>query len=221
MTRNGGAPSGEPRRVLLVEDEAMSRSLLADVLRNAGFEVAACATAREAMEEVRYFDPDAVVTDIDLGHGPTGLDLVVALTKRAPYLAVIILSNYAVTPDYRHGALGRAAYLRKQDLTSSTLLVEAIDRVLHDRPGPEAESPSGSRLSRITAQQAQVLRMVAEGLSNEEIARQRHASVKAVENMLTRIFAALELQQDARTNMRVAAARVYIHEAGLPSPPGE
>ena len=221
MTTKPAAPVGEPRRVLLVEDEAMSRSLLTDVLSNAGFEVAACATAREAMDEVRYFDPDAVVTDIDLGHGPTGLDLVVALTKRAPYLAVIILSNYAVTPDYRHGALGRAAYLRKQDLTSSALLVEALEGVLGDRSELDAESQFGPRLSRITAQQVQVLRMVAEGLSNEEIARRRNASVKAVENMLTRIFTALGLQHDSGINMRVAAARVYIEEAGLPSPSGE
>jgi DNA-binding NarL/FixJ family response regulator len=208
----------ERRRVILVEDEAMSRSLLCDVLTGAGFEVEPCASATEALQAFKGFDPDALVTDIDLGQGPSGLDLVVAMAKMAPYLAVVILSNYSITPDYRHDTLGRAAYLRKQELTDSSILVGALEGVLHDQPeGDRSADGVQARLAALTSSQVQVLRMIAEGLSNEEIARRRATSVKSVEHMVTRIIMALGLKPDPAVNMRVSAARVYIEEAGLPA----
>lgn len=208
----------ERRRVILVEDEAMSRTLLTDVLAAAGFDVEACGSTKEALRAFKAVDPDALVTDIDLGHGPSGLDLVVAMAKMAPYLGVVILSNYSITPDYRHEALGRAAYLRKQDLSESSVLVNALEGVLRDQETRETPtSAKGTRISALTGAQVQVLRMIAEGLSNEEIARRRATSVKSVEHMITRIIAALDLSADPAVNTRVAAARVYIEEAGLPT----
>ena len=206
----------ERRRVLLVEDEAMSRTLLSDALRAAGFEVEACAKATQALQVFKDFDPDALVTDIDLGSGPSGLDLVVAMSKMAPYLAIVILSNYTITPDYRHPALARTAYVRKQELDDTAKLVDALESALHDQPPREPPIASGKRLSQLTASQVQVLRMIAEGMSNEEIARQRVTSVKSVEHMITRIFTALGVGADAAVNSRVAAVRIYIEEAGLP-----
>jgi DNA-binding NarL/FixJ family response regulator len=161
------------------------------------------------------FDPDAVVTDIDLGSGPSGLDLVVAMDKRAPHLSFVVLSNYSITPDYRHAALGRAAYLRKQELVDTALLLDALEAVLRDRQPRETAIVSAGRLAGLTRSQVQVLRMIAEGSSNEEIARRRGASTKSVEHMIGRIFHALELTQDPSINMRVAATRVYMAEAGV------
>jgi len=207
----------ERRRVLLVEDEAMSRTLLSDLVRSAGFDVEACSSAAEAMKAFKKFDPDAVISDIDLGFGPSGLDLVVALSKRAPYLAFVILSNYAITPDYRHEALGRAAYLRKQELDDASVLIDALEAALTDQSQRGRVAEAGGRLSVLTAQQVQVLRMIAEGLSNEEIGKRRDTSVKSVEHMTSRIFTALGIESNPGVNVRVAAARIYIEEAGLPA----
>jgi DNA-binding NarL/FixJ family response regulator len=209
----------ERRRVLLVEDEAMSRTLLADVLTAAGFDVETCASSAAAMEAFTRFDPDAVVTDIDLGHGTSGLELVVALGKLAPYLAVVILSNYSITADYRQGAVGRASHVRKQDLEDTGMLLRALENALRDRRESQSDATQQEqRLARLTSQQVRVLRMMAEGMSNDEIARRRETTVKSVEHIATRIFAALGLGQDASVNTRVAAARIYIEEAGLPAP---
>ncbi len=208
----------ERRRLILVEDEAMSRTLLTDVLTGAGFEVEACANAKEALRAFKAFDPDGLVTDIDLGGGPSGLDLVVAMAKMVPYLAVVILSNYSITPDYRHEALGRAVYLRKQDLENTAILIDAIESALHDRQLRDESTPSASlRLSKLTGSQVQLLRLIAEGYSNEEIARRRETSVKSVEHMTSRIFATLGLASDSAMNSRVSAVRIYIEEAGMPS----
>lgn len=204
------------RSVLLVEDEAMSRTLLAGVIEAAGFDVFTASTADEAIETFIACDPDALVTDIDLGSGASGLDLVLSLAHRNPHLPVVVLSNYAITPDYTHPALARAAYLRKKDLSDTQMLIEAIDSSLRQaRAERTASTSTGGRLDSLTTSQVHVLRMIAEGLSNQEIADRRRCSLRAAENMVQRTFAALGLVPDSRINTRVAAARIYFEEAGL------
>lgn len=209
------------RSVLLVEDEAMSRTLLAGVLEAAGFIVFSAATADEAIEMFQASDPDALITDIDLGPGATGLDLVVSLSQRNPHLPVVVLSNYAITPDYANPVLGRAAYLRKKDLRDTAVLMNALDTVLREQvSGAPSSKRAGDRLAGLTTAQIHVLRMIAEGLSNAEIAERRKCSLRAAEHMVQRTFTALGLGSDPRINTRVAAARIYIEEAGLPGSGG-
>lgn len=207
------------RSVLLVEDEAMSRTLLAGVLESAGYEVTTAESADDAIEAFIGVDPDAIVTDIDLGSGATGLDLVVSLANRNPHLPVVVLSNYAITPDYTHPVLARAAYIRKKDLNDTGILLEALDDALRQAGSTHpAKSGMSGRLANLTTSQVHVLRMIAEGMSNQEIADRRRCSLRAAEHMVQRTFTALGLGADSRVNTRVAAARVYIEEAGLPGP---
>ena len=208
------------RSVLLVEDEAMSRTLLAGVLESSGYEVTTATSAAEAIDAFVAVDPDAVVTDIDLGAGATGLDLVVSLAGRNPHLPVVVLSNYAITPDYTHPVLARAAYIRKRDLNDTGILLAALDTALRQaRATHPAKSGMSGRLATLTTSQVHVLRMIAEGMSNQEIANRRQCSLRAAEHMVQRTFTALGLGADARVNTRVAAARIYIEEAGMPGSP--
>lgn len=204
------------RSVLLVEDEAMSRTLLAGVLEAAGFHVTAVASADEAIEAFVAIDPDALVTDIDLGSGATGLDLVVSLSGRNPHLPVVVLSNYAITPDYANPVLAKAAYIRKKELNDTDVLLGALDSVLRDEREQVSKEAASGRLGALTNAQIHVLRMIAEGLSNAEIADRRKCSLRAAEHMVQRTFTALGLGSDPRVNTRVAAARIYIEEAGVP-----
>lgn len=205
-----------PRRVLLVEDEAMSRSLLVEVLTSAGFDVMPAESADVATRLFHEFDPDALVCDIDLGAGPTGLDLIVSLATRHPHLPVVVLSNYVITPDYAHPVLSQAVYLRKRDLRDTQVLVDALEVVLRALPEQPSDAVTGGQLHTLTKSQLLVLRMIAEGLSNAEIAKRRDCSLRAAENMVQRTFTALGLGSDPSVNTRVAAARIYIAEAGLP-----
>lgn len=70
MSATGELDAEAPERfVLVIEDEALTRSLIVEMLESAGFQVRTCASAAEALRECRQFDPDAVVTDIDLDPG--------------------------------------------------------------------------------------------------------------------------------------------------------
>lgn len=209
------------RRVMVIEDEGLLRTMLSDVLTASGFGVRAVADAASAAREFDEFDPDAVLCDIDLGSGVNGLDLIVSLTKHAPYLGVVILSNYEVTADYRQRWLSRARYLRKSDVTDTSSVVSALEAVLTgaDEGAGVVATDAADLLAGLTSTQVQVLRMVAEGLSNAEIAERRGSTVGAVEHVLNRTFTALGLANDPTRNMRVMAARIYLEGAGRPGSP--
>ena len=63
------------RNIVVVEDDDLLRSLLADSLERAGFRVTTAANAADARRAIHTADPDAVVLDIDLGQGPNGFDI--------------------------------------------------------------------------------------------------------------------------------------------------
>ena len=90
--------SGFARRALLVEDDAFTRTLLAEMLASRGFETRECASSREALDGFDAFDPDVIVVDIQLERPPNGAQLAQALHARAPYLGVVVISQYP-SPD--------------------------------------------------------------------------------------------------------------------------
>ena len=76
-------------KVLLVEDNALLRTSLADALGNHDLEVvAACATASEAVEELRRGGIDVLVTDLDLGEGPDGISLAHVVRRMLPLAGI-------------------------------------------------------------------------------------------------------------------------------------
>ena len=83
----------EDRRVLLVEDDALTLTLLESVIRTFGFHTYSAASATEAKVALTSFDPDLAILDIDLGPGPTGLDFAKMMSKTHPHVAVLFLSR--------------------------------------------------------------------------------------------------------------------------------
>jgi DNA-binding response OmpR family regulator len=94
------------RRVLVVEDEALLRSLLEANLLSQGFDVQVAEDAMSATKTVASFDPDVLVVDIDLGEGLNGLELVSALGRADSTRGYVILSNYsASSPKFHTSAI--------------------------------------------------------------------------------------------------------------------
>jgi DNA-binding NarL/FixJ family response regulator len=71
----------------------------------------------------------------------------------------------------------------------------------------------------LTSAQLEVLKMVAMGMSSNEIAAQRDVSVKAIEGMISKIYQEMELNRDKSLNPRVQLARAYMKLSGK-TPPG-
>lgn len=209
------------RSVLVVEDEPFIRGLVADKLKSDGFKVEIAASAAEARKIAANNDIDVVVMDIDLGPGPSGLDLGLALHKMHPELALVFLTH---VPEPRIFGIDvksvpkNAAYLLKERLADPNVLNNAIEAALRDKVSPEFRDdlkPSHP-LMNVSKTQLDVLRMIAKGLSNQQIAEARGTSLRAVENLVNRAIAAAGIDVKSKTSARVIAVREFIRVAGLP-----
>ncbi len=210
------------RQVLVVDDEPFIRGLIAQVVADAGFDVIAVGSAREALDALDTHDPEAAILDIELGAGPNGLDLALILREYLPHIALVFLTQVAAPELAQHSPAPpeQAAYLVKRDIADPALIIRALELVLTDgdpRPEFRADIRRTDPLMQLSPAQRETLRLVAEGLTNEEIARRRGTTVRATEAMISRVFTLLDLSGDARISPRVAATRLYARYAGLPS----
>ena len=83
------------RSVVVVEDDAFMRSLLAEYLEKAGFLVSTASSAADARRQINAVDPDAVVLDIDLGPGPSGLDVAATLNTEGNEVGIVFLTQFS------------------------------------------------------------------------------------------------------------------------------
>lgn len=201
-------------RVLVVEDDAFTRMTLTAVLESLGHEVVAqTAAVVDAMDSARKAKPDVALIDLDLGPGPTGIDVAHGVRGLLPQVGVVILSSYA---DVRvMGKRGRplpadALFLSKQDLGDSRVLDSVIRASLFGG-GSTVSLATGVDL---TDQQLELMRLVASGLSNEEIARRLWLTEPSVRRSITRILRKLEIPTNDATNARVRLTRAYTELAG-------
>lgn len=204
-------------RVLLVEDHDFTRSTVAAALRAEGCTVVASVpTARDAMLAVREHAVDCAVIDLNLGPGPSGLDLAYGLREHDPAIAILLLTSYRDTRllsgDRR--PLPRGAHSAvKDDVRSTTQLREAIDIAMGEVAKPTGRT--GTRLA-LTDTQMEILRMVADGLTNAEIAQRRGVSERSVQTALSRILTNLQIEPMPGVNPRVQLVKVYHSLGGRP-----
>jgi DNA-binding NarL/FixJ family response regulator len=203
-----------PLTCIVVEDNGFMRQSICTVLSREGFAVPV--PFPSAATAAQWFKPGLVevgIFDLDLGAGPTGADLATKLRRLQPDLGVVLLT---VTADPR--LLGVQAadlplgtrYVLKDRLTDGT---ELRDAVLSAAAQPAGETGSDSPFAvprvELGDGQVEVLRLIAEGLSNAEIARRRHTTVQAVERAVTRLNRQLGISADHTTSARVRLAAYY------------
>jgi DNA-binding NtrC family response regulator len=134
--------SDHPSRVLVVDDHAPARESIADVLRCAGYEVAICASATEALARLADRPVDVVVTDLQMP-GMDGLEFIREIERRRLGVQVLMITAHASVASaveaMRHGAFD---YLEKPfDATALERSVsQACDRRRLVSQSPAAET---------------------------------------------------------------------------------
>ena len=198
-------------RVAIVEDHpAIADGLAALMEGSAG--VTVVGTARNvstASSLIERATPDVVLCDIRLAEGGDGFDLV--QTYRAGP-AFIILSAFWY-PSYHVKAVGLGAkgYLSK--MATVDQIIHAIETVASGGTAfpPAARRAASDALRMPTPRELEILMVVAEGLSNAEIADRLSLRVKTVESQLRRLFDRYDVT--SRTALvRLAARQGWIEE---------
>jgi DNA-binding NarL/FixJ family response regulator len=203
-------------RVLVVENDPFTLTSIVNALEYQRMEVVGRASsAREALELQREANPTVALLDLDLGVGPTGVDLAHALRIRQPDIGIVILSTYRdprlVAPGVVPPPRG-TVYLSKQDVHDFSQVIGSL-QLAAETPVARRTTPSAA-LPSLTDVQLEVLQGIAEGMSTQALADQRDVSVKAIEQTISRLYEVFEVPRDGAHNQRVRLARAYLQLVG-------
>ncbi len=194
-------------RVLVVDDHPFGLTTLAGALTGRGMEVRSAGSAPDALAVALEFRPAVAVLDLDLGTGPTGIDVARALRRSLPAIGICILTSYrdprlagSGLPELPIGSM----YLCKTDVSDVQQLTTAIEILEHD---PLARRTLTTMTSGPTASltdvQVEVLLAVGAGITTAQIAEQRGVTTSAVEQTMARICERLEIPRNSSLNQRV------------------
>jgi DNA-binding NarL/FixJ family response regulator len=200
------------RRVVLVEDEDFTRTAVTGVLQGGGFAVVAVGTVSSAIEAIEVTDPHAVVSDLDLGPGPTGADLLRRVADERPWVGLVALTAHRSIQLAVEGSARLpegAIMIVKSRLESMEDITTAVEDSIAQVTMGSGDDGAEMGDIVVTALQAEILRLMAEGLSNAGIAARRGTSLRAAEASVQRTLQALGLTADPYFNSRVLAVRLW------------
>jgi DNA-binding NarL/FixJ family response regulator len=216
-------PDTDGPSVLLVDDHDLFRTGLRNLLEDQGVQVIAeAATGREALRQVRELAPEVVLMDLnmpDMG----GVEATREIARIAPLTRVVVLTISDRDGDILEAIIaGACGYLLKdssihdlmrgisaaalgESLISPLIASKVLRELRAARPAPRAAERLRTEL---TDRELEVLRLIANGKDNSQIAAELHISPKTVKNHISNILRKLQIEN------RIQAA-VYAVRSGI------
>jgi DNA-binding NarL/FixJ family response regulator len=211
-------------RVVIADDNLLVRSGVAALLRDAGLDVAGeAASEDELLRAVDAHRPDVAIVDIRMPPTQTdeGLRAAHEIRARHPDTAIVILSEHVedgVATRLLAESPERLGYLLKHRVTDVDEFVGTIRRVVDG--GSALDPVVVSRLLRasrrgpletLTPREREVLELIAQGLSNQAIARRMVVTLRSAEKHVSSIFSKLGLPDTGGEHRRVLAVLQFLH----------
>jgi DNA-binding NarL/FixJ family response regulator len=221
------ASAGSALRVVVADDHVLLRRGVVSMLESLGFEVVGQAgDADELTRKVGAHLPDVAIVDIRMPPTNTddGLRAAVAIRHAHPDVGVLVLSQY-IEADYALELIGADArgvgYLLKDRISDIEEFADAIRRVADGGSVLDPEvvrwmlgrRRETSALAELTPREREVLGLLAEGCSNEGVARRIFITQRAVEKHVTAIMSKLDLPPEPEAHRRVLAVLAYLDDS--------
>ena len=205
----------EKIRVVVADNHSLTLSGVADSLAAQGVDVVGQGnSAAAAIQLVEETSPDALITDLDFGPGPTGLDVAHRVRTSQRDLGIVILSAYG-DPRLHHVSLTEVpkglVYLIKQNVASTTQIVEAVQASIAN--AKKAEKGTLPEIN-LTNGQIAVLRLLVQGLSNAAIGGHLSISDESVAKTINRMAKRLGIESHPDVNIRAALIQNYFDVVG-------
>jgi DNA-binding NarL/FixJ family response regulator len=217
-------------RVLVIVDDAFVMSTLVATLRLHDIDVIGEAKSESmGLNLLRRLQPDVILLDMNIA-GISSVKIAVNMRKENHNIGIVILNT---CPDLRF--IGESnddvpagtKILIKKSIVDFTVLCTAINEskaaAIEKHKvawinGNASFQEKGvlALMAHLTDTQAEVLRLVADGMTNAQIGRTRYVSEKSVEQVISRVAQELHVQPDANMNMRVQLVGEYYRWLGAP-----
>jgi DNA-binding NarL/FixJ family response regulator len=211
-------------RIVIAEDSVLLRAGLTRLLSEAGHEVVATVdNADDLLTVVERHQPDLGVVDVRMPptHTDDGLRAALAIRARWPAIGILVLSQY-VEETYASELLANGSaglgYLLKDRIADVAEFLDAVRRVGERGTAldPEVVAQLLARtrrrdpLDRLSPREREVLGLMAEGRTNNAIARELVVSDGAVEKHVSNIFIKLDLPPTEHDHRRVLAVLRWL-----------
>jgi hypothetical protein len=203
-------------KIIVIEDDDFTRFTLIATLKTNNFNVVAEANnAGLAISRAMEHRPDVALIDLDLGKGPTGIDLSIVLRKNLPEIGIVFLTSYkdprllrTSLPELPKGSI----FLVKQDTNNPDHLTKRILEAVNQKN--QNTNLDQQIETDFTDSQIETLKLLAEGLSNSEIAKKRFVTEKAIEVTIARLAKKFDVPYDSASNQRVVLANKVFSMMG-------
>ena len=210
-------------KLLIVEDDKILLTMMSHALTAEGFNVLAANDAQSAMQ---YFDkarPDVVILDIDLGAGPSGIDLANKMRQISGRIAIVFCTSFKdmrfIQGDYLKYPL-HTVVLKKADVVNiekfSNAINEAVE-LIRESDESKPDNLHEKYYKDLTALEIELLTLIAGGHSNKQVAAEKGISLKSCENAIARLAKKLEIPAAEQSNQRVLLTRKYMELSGKSS----
>ena len=217
-------------RVLVMVDDAFEMSTLVATLRLHDIDVIGEAKSESmGLNLLRRLQPDVILLDMNIA-GISSVKIAVNMRKENHNIGIVILNT---CPDLRfigesnEDVPAGTKILIKKSIVDFTVLCTAINEskaaAIEKHKvawinGNASFQEKGvlALMAHLTDTQAEVLRLVADGMTNAQIGRTRYVSEKSVEQVISRVAQELNVHPDANKNMRVQLVGEYYRWLGAP-----
>ena len=207
--------------MLLVEDDQIILTMMSKAVEAEGFKLLGATTnVVDAVESFKKNQPDVAIIDIDLGAGPTGIDLANKIRKINHRVAIVFCTSYKdirFIKNESHYYPPHTVLLKKSDIVNLDKILNAIHEALEmvrDADDTKPDQLSEKFYKNLTNLEIELLAMVASGVSNKNIAKERGISTKSCENAIARLAKKLDIPATENNNQRVLMTRKYFELSG-------